>query len=124
MKLETKAIPASEFSKRFLQGMLNRMGVSFYKYGKVREAYPHKVDAISSLEDRLARYKEDGNTEWLMDVANFAMIEFMYPAHPKAHFDPQDSDTSPGRIGHNGRRDRRDNLERVWKMPGPRTPKD
>lgn len=123
IELDNTGTPTSEYSKTFLQGMVNRMGVSFYKYGKVKDAYPKRVDAVSSLKERLAKYEEDGNTEWLMDVANFAMIEFMAPAHPLAHFEPQDSDTSPGRIGHNGRRDRRDNLTPVWDAPGPKTPR-
>lgn len=90
--------PWGEYSKKFLQGMMDRMSVSFFKYGRVVDSYPDKVNAVESLEVRLQKYKEDGNTEWLMDVANFAMIEFMRPAHPDAHYDPQDSDTSPGRV--------------------------
>lgn len=90
--------PYDAFSKDFLQGMLNRMGVSQHKYGTPRDSYPHKVDAVACLKERLAKYEEDGNTEWLMDVANFAMIEFMFPAHSEAHFTPQDSDTSPGLV--------------------------
>lgn len=114
--LDDAGMPPSERSVTFLQGMVARMGVSFHKYGKVRDAYPKKVDALASLKTRLAKYEEDGNTEWLMDVANFAMIEFMHPAHPDAHFAPQDSDTSPGRTGHNGRRSVRDNFGPVWEV--------
>jgi hypothetical protein len=45
-----------------------------------------------------------------MDVANFAMIEFMLPRHPQAHFKGTDDDGSPGRIALNtGRADKRDN---------------
>lgn len=82
----------------FHQGMLDRMAVSYFKYGPVSEAYPDKVDAIDSLRVRLDKYLADGNTEWLMDVANFAMIEFMYPGHTKAHYKPTDSHESPGRV--------------------------
>lgn len=88
----------TEFSEKFVKGMQDRMIVSFHKYGAVADAYPDKVNAIESLKKRLALYEEDGNTEWLMDVGNFAMIEFMFPAHPKAHFRPTDSDESPGRF--------------------------
>ena len=91
-------VPASEFSEPFAQGMADRMAVSFAKYGAVKDAYPHRVDAIKSLKARLERYERDGNTEWLMDVANFAMIEFMHPKHPEAHFRPTDSKESPGRV--------------------------
>ena len=93
-------VPLSEFSGEFVQGMADRMAVSFCKYGRVAEAYPSRVDAIASLRKRLERYEETGNTEWLMDVANFAMIEFMRPRHPKAHFRPTDSKESPGRKWH------------------------
>lgn len=111
--LET-GCPPTELSLRFLTGMLDRMGVSFHKYGPVKAAYPNKVNAIESLKQRLEKYEGDGNTEWLMDVANFAMIEFMAPAHPEAHYAPQDSDTSPGRVGRNGRKSRHGNNHQVW----------
>ncbi len=92
-----RSVPATEIAPRFLQGMVNAMGVSFFKYGPVSEAYPDKVNALESLRIRLDRYAKDGNTEWLIDAANFAMIEFMHPAHPKAHFRETDSGESPGR---------------------------
>lgn len=99
MKLkQIQSVPSSENSEIFHQGMIQRMEVSFFKYGKVSDAYPEKVDAIASLEERLRRYKEDGNTEWLMDLSNFAMIEFMHPRHPQAHFRSTRADESPGRF--------------------------
>ena len=54
------------------------------------EAYPHKVDAIASLRKRLHLYEETGNAEYLVDVANFAMIEFMHPSHEAYHDYPTD----------------------------------
>jgi hypothetical protein len=116
------AVPASEFSDQFVQGMYDRMAVSFFKYGKVADAYPDKVDAIASLKKRLDRYAETGNTEWLMDVANFAMIEFMRPRHPKAHFEGTDSHQSPGRETVAGKTSHRNNREvetAKWKGPTP-----
>ena len=95
-------VPHTEFSHEFVRGMVNRMGVSYCKYGAVAEAYPHRVDAIASLKQRLDKYAADGNTEWLMDVANFAMIEFMRPRHPQAHFAATDSHQSPGRVWTSG----------------------
>ncbi len=94
---------ASEFSEEFVKGMRNRMTVSFHKYGPIKEAYPHKISAIKSLRERLEKYEETGNTEWLVDAANFAMIEFMLPSHPEAHFRGTDSHESPGRRDVRGR---------------------
>ena len=88
----------TEFSECFVDLMRSAMIVSFYKYGLLEEAYPRHVDAIESLKKRLEHYEEDGNVEWLVDISNFALIEFMHPRHSKAHFAPQDSDTSPGRV--------------------------
>src|SRR5687768_672875 len=91
-------VPKSEFSDKFVQGMKNRMEVSFHKYGPIKDAYPNKVNAIESLRNRITKYIETGNTEFLIDVANFAMIEFMLPSLPNDHFTPKDSDSSPGRV--------------------------
>ena len=97
---QAPGIPESEFSQPFAQGMYDRMAVSFCKYGRVAEAYPSRVDAIASLKLRLEKYEQTGNTEWLMDVANFAMIEFLHPRHKKAHFRATDGKESPGRKWH------------------------
>lgn len=103
--------PESEVSVRFLQAMVDRMAVSFHKYGAVKDAYPHTLDALASLRDRLAKYAETGNTEWLIDASNFAMIEYMYPSHPEAHFRATDAGESPGRISRNVGRTTKRNLE-------------
>jgi hypothetical protein len=94
----------TEFSEKFVEGMRNRMEVSFHKYGPIKDAYPHKVDAIKSLKIRLDKYEATGNTEYLIDAANFAMIEFMLPAHPEAHFEATDTNGSPGRKWQGGGR--------------------
>jgi len=101
--------PSSEFSQEFIQGMVDRMAVSFHKYGLVSDAYPDKVDAMASMEARLRKYRETGNTEWLIDAANFLMIEFMCPRHNDAHFQATDSDASPGRVTPSGERTARKN---------------
>lgn len=113
MSLELRvACPPSEISSLFMQGMLDRMAVSFYKYGKVNDAYPIHVDAMDSLTARIRKYRETGNTEWLIDIANFAMIEFMYPAHDNAHYEATDSDQSPGRaVTHGDRQSSNEELQ-------------
>jgi hypothetical protein len=44
---------------------------------------------------------EPGNAEYLVDAANFLMIEFMHPAHPNAHYAATDKEGSPGRVATN-----------------------
>jgi len=104
-------VPHTEVDETFIAGMRNRMEVSFHKYGPVAKGAP-KMDTVASLMKRLRMYAETGNTEYLIDAANFAMIEFMYPKHPTAHFTPTDDSGSPGRVSaRTGKLDHRDNDE-------------
>lgn len=94
-------ILATETSRRFHDLMDAAMLVSFYKYGPVAEGYPERVNAIESLKLRLDKYAATGNAEYLVDVANFAMIEFMHPKHEQAFYQATDKDGSPGRVAAN-----------------------
>lgn len=93
--------PTSQYSMRFMQGMINRMLTSYHKYGHVRVAYERGVDFLESSSQRVRKYKETGNTEFLMDAANYLMMEFMHPSHEGAHFDAESK--SPGRVLTSGR---------------------
>lgn len=79
---------ATEYSPEFDRLRQNRMIMSYYKYGPVRENYGWRLlDAVAAMQRCLDEYRNTGNTEVLCDLANFAMIEFMCPQHPGAHFD-------------------------------------
>jgi hypothetical protein len=84
----TKEILKTEYSEQFDIIRKNMMCMSYYKYGPLKDNYKTEktINAIGSLEKRLQAYKETGNTELLADIANFAMIEFMFPQHPQAHY--------------------------------------
>lgn len=90
---KTDEILRTEYTHEFDNLRKKMMVMSFYKYGPMKENYKREktLDAIGSLEKRLEKYKETGNTEFLADIANYAMIEFMYPQHQKAHYKPTDS---------------------------------
>lgn len=91
-------VPDSEVSVEFLQAMVTRMETSYFKYGPVADAYPHKVNALACVLLRLDAYERDGNTEHLIEAANYLKIEFMHPAHCRAHFRPTSDRESPGRV--------------------------
>ena len=96
--MTTDDILSTEYSSEFDEIRKNMMVMSFYKYGPIGANYKTEkaIDAIKSLEKRLQAYKDTGNTEFLADIANFAMIEYMYPQHEKAFYKPTDSRESPG----------------------------
>ena len=95
-----KYIVKSESSKEFHLRMEWAMTMSFHKYGSIRDAYPHKVSAIATLKHRLSLYETTGNADYLVDIANLAMIEFMLPAHELHHDSPTDG--GEGRYWHAG----------------------
>ena len=82
--------------------MIDHMIFAHHKYNskemslKERQSTYGKKNAIKSLRERLKLYLYTGNTEWLIDVANCAMIEYMHPTHKKAHFRATSSEESPG----------------------------
>ena len=90
----------TEYSIEFDKLRQNRSVTSFYKYGPIAVNYGEKLtDSLGTMELCLNKYKKTGNTEYLVDAANYLMFEFMYPQHKDAHFKPTDSSESAGKVG-------------------------
>lgn len=85
-----EAILKTEYSTAFDEHRKKAMINSFYKYGPAKKNYGEYkcMDALKNIELRLQKYKDTGNTEYLVDVANFAMLEFMHPSIPGAKYIP------------------------------------
>jgi hypothetical protein len=88
-----------DFSDAFVTKMKNAIEMSHYKYGWMSETYPELAQAHKCIKERLDLYLETHNTEYLVDVANFAMIEFMHPSFTDSRYQPTYSDKSPGLAG-------------------------
>lgn len=101
--MEAAGVPTTEFDPSFCVKMVRAMMISFHKYGRVALAYPDKFDATSDVRTRMSKYRETGNKWYLVDAANFAMIEAMHPRHAEAHWGRNDADNSPGRNRVEGR---------------------
>lgn len=76
--------------------MNNRIRVGTVRYGSMTE----NRDVWPRLQNVLRKYQETGNTEFLVDAANYLAIEFTWPSLPGAtftpldrHFEPLDEDT-------------------------------
>lgn len=92
-RMITEDILKTEYCERFDEIRKKQMLMSYHKYGPVKDNYDRfkSMDALGNIEKRIQKYKETGNTEFLADAANFAMIEFMYPSIPGAAYVPTDS---------------------------------
>lgn len=88
-----------DWSKEFITKMENAIEMSHYKYGWMSDTYPELAQAVKCIQERLDLYNRTHNLEYLVDIANFAMIEYKHPSYPDASYTPQDSDKSPGLAG-------------------------
>lgn len=100
-----------DFSTEFVAKMKNAIELSYHKYGYVSDTYPELAQAVNCIQERLDLYKETHNTEYLVDVANFAMIEYKHPAFSDAKYTPTDSAASPGLAGGISYKELRENYE-------------
>lgn len=85
-----------DFSDEFISKMKNAILTSYYKYGWCSQTYPELAWAYKSIKTRLELYKKTHNLEYLVDVANFAMIEYCHPSFADSEYSPTDSDKSLG----------------------------
>lgn len=98
-------VPASEFDAEFVVKMMAAMMVSFHKYGRVADAYPMRFNAADDVRARMSKYRQTGDKQYLVDAANFAMIEAMHPAPERnAHWGVNDAVSSIGRTTASGHR--------------------
>lgn len=88
-----------DYSNEFDKLRRNRVEVSRYKYGPAHDNFgTGRVDALKTAELCLDAFKRDGNTEHLVDVANYMMFRFMFPM-PGECFKSTDSAGSVGTVG-------------------------
>jgi hypothetical protein len=88
-----------DFSEEFVKKMKNAIEMSHHKYGWMSKTYPELAQANKCIQERLDLYNKTHNKDYLIDVANFAMIEYKYPSYNDAVYTPTDSDKSPGLAG-------------------------
>lgn len=89
----------TEYSEKFDKLRKNRVEVSFYKYGSAKDNFRSgRVDAIKTAELCIDAFKKDGNTEHLVDAANYLMFRYMYPL-PGECFKATSSSESVGTVG-------------------------
>ena len=83
--VETLAKPDA----KFIELCRNRMVMGGMRYGRlIHQTNGNGYANLTSAAKRLNLFCESGNSEWLCDVYNLAMIEFKIGHHPKKHHTP------------------------------------
>ena len=76
----------SEWSLTFETLMRNRLIMGAFRYGTLHSNKKPKYDRLESIIKRVTIYKETGNLELLVDIANMCLLEFEEGHHPNKHF--------------------------------------
>jgi len=64
----------------------NRLLFGGYRYGELHTESSKSCSSVEDIKLRLDLYTKTGNLEYLVDAANYAMLEFTYSKHKNAHF--------------------------------------
>lgn len=76
----------TEWHKPFERLMRNRLLFGAMRYGRLGDPDKPQYDRVADMIKRLEKYRAEGNTEHLVDVANLAMCEFVEGNHKMKHF--------------------------------------
>ena len=88
--ISIEELKLSEWSKLFEKLMRNRLIFGAFRYGKIHDKNKPNWDRVDSIFKRTKLYQETGNREFLVDIANLALLEFEEGSHPKSHFKSND----------------------------------
>ena len=89
----------TEYSKAFDEKRKNAVCQSYYKYGKAGKNFKTgNVDAVGCIKKCLEKFEETKNTEYLVDLANYAMFRYMFPQDGE-YFKYTSSEESAGIVG-------------------------
>lgn len=83
-----KKMEETEWSPEFEQLMRNRLLMGCLRYGPLlaKKKVGHKWDLMGAVEKKIKLWKATGNDEYLVDIANYCLLEFACGAHVTKHF--------------------------------------
>ena len=76
----------SEWCEEFEQLMRNRLIMGAIRYGKLNEQDKPTYERAKTMAKKVALYVETKNKEVLVDLANYAMIEYIEPSEEGTYF--------------------------------------
>jgi hypothetical protein len=92
-KHDFKKLELTEWSPEFERLMRNRLLMGALRYGVLEEKRKRTKpwDLMGAVEKKIALYHETGNTEYLVDIANYCLLEFVCGKRPDKHFTALDN---------------------------------
>ena len=87
-KFNLMALEVSEWSREFEKLMRARLVMGALRYGTLSEKRikGKRWDLIEPIRKKVELYEQTGNTEYLVDAANYCLLAFECDNHPNKHF--------------------------------------
>lgn len=73
---DLETLRKTEWSEEFESLMRNRLIMGAFRYGRLCAPGKLDFDRVRAMRERLQAYRETGNKEFLVDIANMALLEF------------------------------------------------
>lgn len=80
----------TQWSDDFERKMRNRLIMGALRYGLMKSPDKPQYDRMTSIQKKVELYKQTGNDEYLVDIANCALLEYEEGGHPLKHFRADD----------------------------------
>ena len=92
--LDLSRLEQTEWSSTFERLMRNRLIMGAMRYETFEEKRQRKAgthwDLVASITKLVNKYEATGNTEYLVDAANYCLLAFEFDPHPTKHFEAVD----------------------------------
>lgn len=90
--IDLESLKKSEWSPEFEKLQRNRRILGAIRYGKTNEPGKPKYDRVNTMRKKIDLYEKTKNKEALVDLANYAMIEFQEPTIDGTYFKSLDDE--------------------------------
>lgn len=78
----------TQWDDRFDQLARGKLLMGAFRYGKVTDNYAY--DFMQAMKNKIVRYEQTHNLELLVDIRNYAMLEFKHPRYKDAYYENED----------------------------------
>lgn len=84
-----REVKETTWNKEFFKLQFNRLLMGRLRYGSKRNS-TIRYNYTKSVAEKIKLYEETGNTELLVDISNYCLLEFTHGSHPNKHFSATD----------------------------------
>ena len=89
-KKSLEELRITQWNPKFEKYMRNRLIMGGIRYHPFDDSRQMQWNFMQGLYKSIGQYEVTGNTEFLVDCANYCLLEFTFGTHPKKHWHAND----------------------------------